>query len=69
MGGWDSSSYAVVTTTGKSGSVIIPGDVENSILAQRIQGLQGNTMPPTGQLPQSDIQIILDWIAGGALDN
>jgi hypothetical protein len=29
----------------------------------------GNIMPPAGLLPEDEIQIILDWIEEGALDN
>jgi hypothetical protein len=37
----------------------------NSLVAQRIQGI-GKLMPPSGSLPQEEIQAILDWIAAGA---
>jgi len=69
MGGWDSSSYEGVTTSGSSGSVVIPGDVTNSILAQRVSGTEGAVMPPTGKMSDAEIQIILDWIAAGAPEN
>ena len=69
LGGWNSSSFEAVTTTGNSGSVIVPGDVANSILAQRISGTQGAVMPPSGKMSDPEIQIILDWIASGAPEN
>jgi len=45
--------------------------VANSLLAQKLQGLQtdGKVMPPTGKLSDAVIQPILDWIAAGAPDN
>jgi hypothetical protein len=51
--------------------VIIPGDPENSLLAQKMIGTQaiGDIMPPAGLLPEDEIQVILDWIEEGALDN
>ena len=52
-------------TSGNHGPAVIPGEVENSLLAQRIQGI-GNLMPPSGSLPEQEIQVILDWIAAGA---
>jgi mono/diheme cytochrome c family protein len=67
-GGWDSTSYQSVMTSGESGSVVIAGDTANSILAQRLQGQLG-IMPMSGQLPENELQIILDWIKAGALDN
>ncbi|MGA9192716.1 MAG: c-type cytochrome [Anaerolineales bacterium] len=70
-GGWDSSSYKSVMSTGDNGPVVVPGDVANSLLAQKLQGLQtdGKVMPPTGKLSDAVIQPILDWIAAGAPDN
>jgi len=69
LGGWDASSYESVTTTGNNGPVVIAGDVENSLLAQLLQGATGKFMPPQGSLPQEEIQAILDWIAAGAKNN
>jgi mono/diheme cytochrome c family protein len=69
LGGWDASSYESVTTTGNNGPVVIAGDVENSLLAQFLQGANGKFMPPQGSLPQEEIQAILDWISAGADNN
>jgi mono/diheme cytochrome c family protein len=71
FGGWDASTYTTVMGTGNNAPVVIPGDAENSLLAQKIIGTQssGNIMPPAGLLPEDEIQIILDWIENGAPDN
>jgi mono/diheme cytochrome c family protein len=69
LGGWDASSYDTVFKTGENAPVVIAGDVENSALARLVQGLDGKTMPPAGGLPQSEIQVILDWISSGAANN
>ena len=69
LGGWDSTSYQAVTTTGNSGPVVVTGDVANSILAQRVSGTKGGVMPPSGKMSDSEVQTILDWIAAGAPDN
>lgn len=68
LGGWDASSYETVMTTGKHSPVIIPGDPEKSLLAQKIQGTQkdGTIMPPESTLTAVQIQVILDWIKDGA---
>ncbi len=68
LGGWDSSSYEKVMNSGEHGPTIIPGDVANSLLAQKIQDQQtvGGMMPPGGKMTEQDIQIILNWIAAGA---
>jgi mono/diheme cytochrome c family protein len=71
-GGWDASSYELVMTTGDHGPVVIPGDVENSLLAQKLVGTHedGDIMPPPPLRTLNDelIQIILDWIAAGATE-
>jgi hypothetical protein len=66
LGGWDASSYESVMTTGDNGPVVIVGDVQNSLLAQLLQGANGKTMPLGEALPLEEIQAILDWIATGA---
>jgi mono/diheme cytochrome c family protein len=71
FGGWDASSYTSVLGTGDHAPVIIPGDPENSFLAQKMIGTQsiGEIMPPAGLSPEDEIQVILDWIEAGAIDN
>lgn len=71
LGGWSSETYQDVMTTGNNAPVVIPGDSEGSLLAQKLLGTQtqGGIMPPGGKLANDEIQIILDWIAEGALDN
>jgi mono/diheme cytochrome c family protein len=68
LGGWDSSSYQAVTTTGDNAPVLIPGNEDESLLAQKLLGTAttGGIMPPGGKLPPTTIQTILDWIAAGA---
>jgi hypothetical protein len=58
-------------TTGDNTPVVIPGDPEESLLAQKIIGTQteGAIMPPAGLMSDPDIQAVLDWIEAGALDN
>ncbi len=72
-GGWDARTYDSVMTTGDNAPVVIPGDPEASILAQKLLGTQeeGDPMPPPSLRRLNDelIQIIIDWIAAGAPDN
>lgn len=70
-GGWGASSYEAVITTGDNAPVVIPGDAEGSLLAHKLLGTQeqGAIMPPSGALSGAQIQIILDWISAGALDD
>ncbi len=72
-GGWDGDGYDAVMTTGDNAPVVIPGDVDGSLLAQKLLGTheEGDIMPPPPIRPLNEelIQIILDWIAAGAPDN
>lgn len=67
-GGWSAADYDSVMTTGTNSPVVIPGDPENSLLAQKILGVQttGALMPPSGTLPDAEIRTIIDWITAGA---
>jgi mono/diheme cytochrome c family protein len=71
MGGWDASSFQAVMTSGDNAPVIVPGDPDHSLLAQKLLGTQteGGLMPPGGKLPDSELKVILDWIAAGAPEN
>ncbi|MBI5351535.1 MAG: c-type cytochrome [Chloroflexi bacterium] len=69
FGGWDSTSYQAVMTSGDNAPEVIAGDPDNSYLMQLLQATNGAFMPPTGKLSDEEIQIIMDWILAGALDN
>jgi mono/diheme cytochrome c family protein len=70
-GGWISTTWEDVINSGDNGPVIIPGDIESSLLAHKILGTQeeGDKMPPKRDLSEDEIQLILDWIAAGAPNN
>lgn len=67
MGGLDLKDYKSLITTGNNKPQVIPGKPQESLLIKRMEDKP--IMPPSGTLPQSDIQKIKDWIASGALDN
>ena len=63
-------SYASLMQGGNSGPAVIPGEPDNSIIVQRLEGTIQPQMPfQRPPLPQSQIQLIRDWIAQGAHDN
>jgi mono/diheme cytochrome c family protein len=70
-GGWDASSYDAVMNSGDHGPTVIPGDPDNSLLAQKILGTheEGDIMPPLRVMSERNIKIIIDWITQVALDN
>ena len=71
LGGWDGTSHDTVLATGNNAPVVIAGDPQSSLLVQKLLGTQstGSLMPPTGALPESEIQLIIQWIRAGAPDN
>ncbi len=48
-------------------AVLTPGNPEESPLYQGVTHAEEPTMPPKDKLPESDIEIIRKWIAGGLL--
>lgn len=48
-----------------------PTDPNNSYLIQKLEsaGASGQQMPPSGALPQVDIDVIRQWISAGAVDD
>jgi uncharacterized membrane protein len=61
------ASYESLMAGSDNGPVVVPGDAANSLLAQQL--LNGK-MPKKGpKLTPSQIQIIVDWINAGALNN
>lgn len=70
-GEWISTTYDQVINSGENQPMIIPGDADNSLLAQKILGTQsnGNKMPPTQDMPEDLIQKVINWINAGAPNN
>ena len=70
LGGWTGTSYDDAVNSGSNGPTVIPGDPDNSRLVQSLIGTHpdGVVMPPSGTMSDGDIQLIVDWIAGGALE-
>ncbi|GJQ51352.1 MAG: hypothetical protein HKUEN02_01990 [Anaerolineaceae bacterium] len=65
--GLDLTTFAAIMVGSENGSVIAPGDVENSLLAEQVITQE---MPKRGpKLTPPQVQIIVDWIQQGALEN
>lgn len=65
--GLDMRTYETLMAGSFNGTVITPGNAEDSFLAQQL--LDGE-MPKRGpKLTQEQIQIIINWINAGALNN
>jgi len=48
---------------------VVPGKPEESVLYQSLTGDGQQLMPPSGPLPDAQIQLFYDWILQGALNN
>ncbi len=49
--------------------LVAPNEPDNSYLIRKMEGtpgITGNRMPPSGSLPQSEINVIREWITNGA---
>lgn len=68
-GALDQTSRESLLKGGHGGPAIVPGDPESSLLIRRLRGLDPDEeiMPPDGQLPEKDIEIIAQWIKDGAV--
>jgi hypothetical protein len=69
LGGWDASSYQAIMHSGIHAPVVMTGDAANSLLVQKISGNPPLMPPSGGGLLPEQIQVIIDWINAGALDN
>lgn len=60
-------TYTDMMMGSKNGAVVVPGDASNSLLAQLVSNQK---MPKRGpKLTPPQVQLIMDWINQGALDN
>lgn len=72
QGGYQLTTYTGLLSAGESGSdAVVPGHPEESELIRQILPIDGIAAMPKGSsaLNQSEIELIREWIAGGALDD
>lgn len=62
-GGLDLTSRTGALQGGESGAAVVPGNPEESLLIRR---LRAGEMPPAGELPGDQIEMLAEWIRGGA---
>ena len=68
-GDLDITSFTNLMIGGSSGSVIEPGDVDGSYLFDLVTHEDEPVMPPSGKIPDAEIEVIRKWIELGALEN
>lgn len=68
QGGLRLDAAAQLRAGGDSGPVLIPGKPDESLLIQSVRYLgDGYDMPPAGKLSDSEIELLVDWVARGAV--
>ena len=71
----EANSYAMLVGIQSSQNAALQrveaGDPDNSYLVQKLEGTasSGQQMPPGAPLPQSEIDVIRQWITDGAIDD
>jgi hypothetical protein len=60
------STYANVMRGGETGTAVIPGDPEGSLLLKKVEGRDKPSMPPRRPLSKAEKELLRRWIAAGA---
>lgn len=63
----DLKTFASMMAGSENGAVITPGEAANSLLAKQI--ISGKMPKKGSKLTPAEIQLIVDWINAGALNN
>lgn len=65
--GLDLTTFAAIMAGSENGPVVTPGDADNSLLAEQVVSQE---MPKRGpKLTPLQVQVIVEWIQQGALNN
>ncbi len=67
MGGLRMDSRAALVKGGASGTALIPGEAEKSLLIRAIRQTESLKMPKGGKLAKSEIDTLVEWIRDGAV--
>ncbi len=68
-GGLDLSNFNGAIKGGASGTSVSSGDPDSSKLFRSITHAEEPTMPPNAKLPDKEIDVVRQWIAGGLLES
>ncbi len=67
QGGLRMDSREALLQGGKSGPALVAGDPEASLLVQVVRQDHELQMPPTGPLPQNEVNDLVRWVSEGAV--
>ncbi len=67
-GGLNINTFTLLLKGGSSGSMVMPGRGEGSLLVRKLRGTEGQRMPAGGRpaLSEANIQLVVKWIDQGA---
>ena len=65
-GDFNMNNFARLLRGGSSGNPFVPGDTEESLILNRLKGINSEIMPPRKKLSDKKIAIIEKWILEGA---
>src|SRR5580693_5975401 len=66
-GGLQLTSYSLIRKGGDDGPVIVPGDLDASLLIQAIRRAGDLKMPPKVALKDAEIALLEAWVKAGAV--
>ena len=64
-GGLRLDSHQAVIKGGDTGTAVVPGEPDKSLLVRSIR-YQAYEMPPTGKLKPAEIAVLVEWVRRGA---
>jgi mono/diheme cytochrome c family protein len=65
-GGLRLDSIEGVQHGGTTGKAVVPGNPQQSLLLERMQGSDTKCMPPKGRISEEQIALVKTWITQGA---
>ena len=66
-GGLRLDSYAAIRKGGKSGAIVVPGDLDASLIIKMIRRQNKLKMPPRVALEPSEVAVLEAWVKAGAV--
>ena len=67
QGGLRMDSRDALLKGGNSGSALVPGDADASLLVQAVRQSHDLKMPPDGKLPEQEVDALARWVGDGAV--
>ncbi|MEM9412940.1 MAG: c-type cytochrome domain-containing protein, partial [Planctomycetota bacterium] len=66
QGGFNMNNFVRMLRGGDSGNPLLPGSPDESVIINRLKGINSEVMPPRNKLSDQHIETIATWISEGA---